>query len=531
MATAFLLAAMALGGGVVAHPNAQLIASDGAVNDFFGSGVALDGSIAAVGTENDDLIGSVYMFRRSGGFWNEEAKIAYPGAFVGTGFGRSISLDGSTLAVGAPHSDEFADSSGSVYVFVANGSTWIQEAMITASDPGPSDVFGGPALSGDRLAIAAPGDDGLLPADPLTRYGSVYIFERSGTHWTEVTKLMASDAARMDAFGCGIDLDGDTLLVGACRDDHGSGDNEGSAYIFVHENGAWSEQAKLVGSSTSPGSLFGAQLSLNGKTAAIVAQDQLYVFQQRGAEWIEVAVLTAPSGGPFATDVDLVSEDLLVASVPSDDTVSQDAGATYVYVRDGAEWLLASTLVPAIAGPANSYGFRVAADAGMVLVGAPTESVSAPFAGAAYIYEHGAPLTYCTAKTNSLGCVPYVVTQGLPSATCTGAFEISAQQVLPSEAGILLYGFGKANGRFHGGKTCIKAPLFRALPAKFAKNTGKAPCKGVLRRDFNAYLQSGAAPLLTAGQVVRAQWLQRDPADPAGFGDGLTDAIQFTVGP
>ena len=48
---------------------------------------------------------------------------------------------------------------------------------------------------------------------------------------------------------------------------------------------------------------------------------------------------------------------------------------------------------------------------------------------------------------------------------------------------------------------------------------------------MNARVRSGADPALTAGRVVHAQWLQRDPSDPAGFGDGLTDAVRFLVGP
>ncbi len=77
----------------------------------------------------------------------------------------------------------------------------------------------------------------------------------------------------------------------------------------------------------------------------------------------------------------------------------------------------------------------------------------------------------------------------------------------------------------------MKTPFTRLLPPKSATLGGVQPCPGVLFRNFNAVIQAGSDPTLTLGHEVRAQWRQRDPADPAGFGDSLTNAIQFTVGP
>ena len=43
--------------------------------------------------------------------------------------------------------------------------------------------------------------------------------------------------------------------------------------------------------------------------------------------------------------------------------------------------------------------------------------------------------------------------------------------------------------------------------------------------------QAGVDPSLTAGQTVFTQWTQRDPTEPAGFGDSLTDGLGFTIAP
>ncbi len=143
----------------------------------------------------------------------------------------------------------------------------------------------------------------------------------------------------------------------------------------------------------------------------------------------------------------------------------------------------------------------------------------------------GDPFTYCDGKTNSLGCVPFLTTNGFPSATSTEPFEIIANDVLPGEAGFLIYGFNKNMLGYHGGTLCVKAPLARLLPPKFAKSPGTPPCTGRLVIGFNKRIQSGQDVLLFPGQTIYAQIRQRDPQDPAGFGDGLTDAVQFTICP
>ena len=146
-------------------------------------------------------------------------------------------------------------------------------------------------------------------------------------------------------------------------------------------------------------------------------------------------------------------------------------------------------------------------------------------------FDQHATVAYCTGKTNSLGCVPFATWTGFASATAPQAFALSARDVLPGEAGILVYGFQPGNLTFHGGKLCVKSPLQRYLPVKLAKSTGLPPCAGVLTRNFNTRIQSGVDAMLTPGRTAYAQWRLRDPADPAGFGDGLTDGARFTIAP
>ncbi len=148
-----------------------------------------------------------------------------------------------------------------------------------------------------------------------------------------------------------------------------------------------------------------------------------------------------------------------------------------------------------------------------------------------------APVFYCTGKTGSNGCVPFLVTDaGTASASATGPWNIRSNDMNDAEAGFMIYSFKKANLNFQGGKLCVKAPFTRTPIAK----TKQVACIGggctttscrQLRRNFNAAVQGGGDPLLTAGQIVRAQMRQRDPTEPAGFGSNLSDGVSFTIAP
>ncbi len=149
------------------------------------------------------------------------------------------------------------------------------------------------------------------------------------------------------------------------------------------------------------------------------------------------------------------------------------------------------------------------------------------------------PGFYCTGKTGSNGCIPFLSTDpGAASVSATTNWNVRSNDMNAAESGFLIYSFKKSNLNFHGGKLCVKAPFVRTPIAKnkqvacvdpFAQCTVTA-CRQ-LRRNFNATVQGGSDPLLTAGQVVRAQMRQRDPTEPLGFGDNLSDGISFTIAP
>jgi len=139
--------------------------------------------------------------------------------------------------------------------------------------------------------------------------------------------------------------------------------------------------------------------------------------------------------------------------------------------------------------------------------------------------------TYCTAKTNGLGCVPTIARDGLPSRAALSGFEISASDVVNNSLGVLAWSAGgRVTNPFQGGTWCVRAPLVRTP----VRSSGGSPpstldCSGRWSLDFNTYMQSIAAP--PPGTTLNCQWYGRDPALATPFNVQLSDALEFVLLP
>ena len=164
--------------------------------------------------------------------WYQESKLTASDGAAGDGFGNNAVMSGDYAIVGATGNDAngLVDS-GAAYVFkrsdVPGDPNWYEQAKLTASDGSAGDGFGNRTeMSDDYAIIPAYADD----TDGLENSGSAYIFRRDGTSWVEQAKLTASDAAAHDVFGAPA-ISGDCAIVGAPRDDE-NGTDSGSAYVF-----------------------------------------------------------------------------------------------------------------------------------------------------------------------------------------------------------------------------------------------------------------------------------------------------------
>ncbi len=384
-------------------------------DDRFGQVVKLsaDGSTLAIaahleksnatginGDESDNSLnqaGAIYVFKRVGAQWSQQAYIKASNTDDWDLFGHSMDLsaDGSILAVGAPREDSVAttingnenDNSGSsigaAYIFTRAAGVWSQEAYIKASEAPPTGhmlSFGVDVAldsSGSTLAV---GSEWGRSGDNAT--GLAHIYVRSGTTWNEQQILSASNADSSDGFGLALALsgDGNTLAVGAPNEESAargingdqsdnSADHAGAVYMFNRIASSWTQQAYIKASNAGEGDYFGNELSLSGdgtllavgvpreSSSSEVSQfsDSLswsgttYVFQLTDTSWSQIDFLKASNAeqsDQFGASISFNFDgSLLAVGAPGEDGRAHGlggdgssggqriAGAAYIFKR------------------------------------------------------------------------------------------------------------------------------------------------------------------------------------------------------
>mgnify|MGYP000642752938 CR=1 FL=1 len=381
----------------------KLIASDADVEAYFAYSVGLDGDTAVLGAfrenndEVDSHIGSAYIFTRTDGSWSEQAKLVPSDGVAEDGFGWDVSISGDTVVIGSPYADnDNAFDSGAAYVFIREGGTWSEQAKLAVSTGAQEDLFGDAVcISGDTIMVGAPLED---VDDNDT--GSVYVFTRSGSSWSQRTKLFASDRETADYFGTAIDISGDTVVIGANGVSTLETTWSGAAYVFTGSGESWSEQAKLIGSDTASFDRFGFSVSIDDDTIVIGAywddiddaddRGSAYVFTREDASWSEQTKLTASdgvSGDYFGTQVS-IDGDSIVIGADSDDDKGHNSGSAYIFTRTEDSWVEQTKLIATDGQNGDYFGGAVAIDGDTVLVGASSDCVDdITDSGSAYSYD------------------------------------------------------------------------------------------------------------------------------------------------
>ena len=265
---------------------ADLVANDRNIDQAkpgqsgFGFAVSISGRIgrttadyAIIGAPGDDGAakdaGAAYIYAFSGRNWIQEGKLTAADAAAGDAFGFVVSVDGTTAVIGAPKGDVgAAKNSGAAFVFVRDANRWKQHAKLIPKDLARSDALGEAVdIQEDTVIVGAPGHThgGVRFA------GAVFVFERDGDTWREQAKLTAEDAAASDRFGVSVGIEGDTVIVGSLLNDAGGTKDAGAAYIFVRNGITWTQQAKLIAPGKKKGDHFGAGVATTGKIAVVGA--------------------------------------------------------------------------------------------------------------------------------------------------------------------------------------------------------------------------------------------------------------------
>ena len=345
----------------------------------------------------------------------EVSKLTASDAAVDDDFGdHSIDISGDTLVVGAYNK---GGSAGAVYVFTRNttGSGWVERVKLTTSNNVGNGKFGERVrIQDDTIVVSAPSDD--------SNKGAVYIFTRNTpgdltSGWTEQYKITGSQSIAGDYLSKGLDLYGDTLIVGSYHADNGSGAYGGEAYVFTRTagniNSSWTERARLVPTiDHGAGDRFGNHISLYEDTVAIGAYGDggnatgsFYIFTRTTpgdltSGWTERQKITAhdaASDDYYGWAISLYENTLMVGAMEE----NSDKGKVYVYSRTGgsitSSWSHVTDLTASDAYTDDRFGYDLHLEKDVAVISAyrdrhPTGGgVGAWGSGAIYIFERDTP--------------------------------------------------------------------------------------------------------------------------------------------
>ncbi|MET0657622.1 MAG: hypothetical protein ABW110_05625, partial [Steroidobacteraceae bacterium] len=209
----------------------RFLAPTGSSDELFGESVAIWNGVVAVGAPGyNGGQGTAYVFRKVADRWVRQQLLNGLGE-AHDGYGSSIDVRGTTLAIGAPNEDRIGPAGtetlagGAVHVLKYNGVRWVpsQRVRPTTSQSAWFATFGSNLqLQGDRLAVAAP--IGFDRFDP----GLVFLYSRSAGPYS-LTAVLSSDAT----LGTGLSLSAEALMAGVPFDPLFS-----IGYALIHEFGA-----------------------------------------------------------------------------------------------------------------------------------------------------------------------------------------------------------------------------------------------------------------------------------------------------
>ena len=330
---------------------------------------------------------------------------------------------------------------------------WSLEAKLLPLDGAAGDEFGTSVdIEGERILVGAPRRDMVgVGAD----VGAAYVFQRSGTVWTQEVQLLATDPSASALYGYSVaiaaedhvhtehaDLRG---IVGAPQDSLVVL-NGGSAYSIKLVGVTWSTEAKLTDVNAVADDRFGTAVDMMGSMAIVGSPGDddfvpdggsIFAFEEDHHAWPQMqhkygVAPTNPTrllGSSVA-----IGHETVMAGAPREEIQGKtDAGEVYLwFTEDPINWMgeVAATETPAD----NAHlGASVATSGQWMVSGADRDSVLGPNSGSVSIYpghQHIDP--YCTAGTSANGCQALMGATGIPSASApSGGFVAFAHSGEP----------------------------------------------------------------------------------------------------
>lgn len=349
---------------------AELSAADGASNDQLGASCAISNDVAIVGAPNKNSgSGAAYIFIRNGNVWSFQQELVAGDVIAGdhSNFGASVSVSSNIAIVGSPYNTYPLNGSfavGSVYIFVRNNSVWTQQQKLITGNTNSNTHFGwSVAVNGNTLVVG----------EPDYSNGIATVFVQTGTMWNQQAYI-GSGGGSVDRFGGAVAISNNTIVVGAAS----KNTNKGEAYVFIPSGTNWLRQQTLDANDGLSNDQFGASVAINNDTIIIGApgkssgSGEAYIFTRSNNIWSPLQNLIGTTGQSFGTSVSITNNTAIVGAPGS----NPSKGSATVFVRAGTVWVSQPILMATDGIVGDYFGISVCVSNNTYLIGAIGQSSS-----------------------------------------------------------------------------------------------------------------------------------------------------------
>jgi hypothetical protein len=341
---------------------------------------------------------------------------------TGANFGSAVALsgNGNYIVVGSALAGSADD--GAVYVYYNNSGTWEEQAKLVASNAVVGDWFGCAVditKTGDRIIVGAQKAN-ALPYNQ-DNSGAAYIFQRSGTTWTEELYLPGGNGGSNDYCGNSVAINdnGTAIFVGAYGDE-GDGTNVGFVHTFLIKGNTWAglkwntDDDMLPTSATESNSHHGWSVACNANGERCIeggpgdnnqgkTNSGVVTIHRRASltgAWTRDIWLEPPypsNDGQFGWSVamDAIGDRVVIGAIGESPTGIISAGAAYIYKRTGTVWALEAQLTADAKEAGDKFGYSVSINAagdkvtvGTIYANIPTKAA----AGVVYVFERSSSI-------------------------------------------------------------------------------------------------------------------------------------------
>lgn len=401
---------------VDANEEAKLTASDSGENHNFGYDVAIDKDVIVVGAPGanggTNKSGAVYVFERPLSGWvdmNETAKLVESKANVenDTGdFGISVAIESNVIIAGSPLYDGTHLDQGAILVYEKPQTGWqsgVESYLLTSSNPGSNNWLGLDVSIRSNIIGA-----GIAAYGPVFGVqGGVMVFEKPGANWSNQTEdafLTIKESRFVTYFKPRIFITEEIIFLGLSVED-GQELSSGTVFGFSKVGGNWdsaTESFKLLLNQGATEHNLGISLAVNndylfaGNTNDNngLFSGSVAVFKKPVSGWLDInfehtkigAPSQSASEGRFGHDV-AISGKYAVVGAPQDDKIALDAGAAYIFEKEGQQWIKKAKLTNKSGKAGDRFGENVAIYANTIAVAAPYNSDNGTKSGKVYIFE------------------------------------------------------------------------------------------------------------------------------------------------